>query len=269
MAQFQAALVQMAAGPDKETNLERAARLVRSAAAGGAALVVLPEVFSWRGPRAEEAGVAEAIPGPTTECCARLARELGLHLVAGSILEQGEPHGRAYNTSCLFAPDGRLVARYRKMHLFDVDLPGAVQVRESDMRAHGTAPVAVETAIGTIGLSICYDLRFPELYRHLARRGATILTVPSAFTAPTGRAHWEPLLRARAIENQAYVLAPNQYGPNPHGFEDYGHSMVIDPWGEIIARAGAGEEVLVATIDPEHLARIRRQMPCLAHIRLA
>jgi predicted amidohydrolase len=268
MAQFQAALVQMAAGPDKEANLERADRLVRAAAAGGAALVVLPEVFSWRGPRQDEAAAAEPVPGPTTELCSRLARELELYLVGGSILEQGGAQGKAYNTSCLFAPDGRLVACYRKIHLFDVDLPGAVQVRESDTRAHGATPVAVDTALGTFGLSICYDLRFPELYRHVVRRGATILTVPSAFTAPTGRAHWEPLLRARAIENQAYLLAPNQYGRNPHGFEDYGNSMVVDPWGEVIARAGVGEEVLRATIDPDQVARVRRQMPCLEHARL-
>jgi predicted amidohydrolase len=268
MTQFQAALVQMAAGADKVANLERAARLVRGAAAGGAALVVLPEVFNWRGPRRHEAAVAEPIPGPTTELCGQLARELRVHLVAGSILEQGGPQGKAYNTSCLFGPDGRLLACYRKMHLFDVDLSGAVQVRESDTRAHGAAPVAAETSIGTIGLSICYDLRFPELYRHVVRRGATILTVPSAFTAPTGRAHWEPLLRARAIENQAYLLAANQYGPNPHSVEDYGNSMVVDPWGRILARAGVEEEVVRATIDLDALARIRREMPCLEHIRL-
>jgi predicted amidohydrolase len=268
MAQFQAALVQMAAGSDKEANLERAARLVRDAAGGGAVLVVLPEVFSWRGPRRDEAAAAEPIPGPTTARVSRLAQELDLHLVAGSILERGGPHGKAYNTSCLFGPDGRLLALYRKIHLFDVDLPGAVQVRESDTRAHGDAPVVADTALGTLGLSICYDLRFPELYRHVVRLGAAILTVPSAFTAPTGRAHWEPLLRARAIENQAYVLAPNQYGPNPHGFEDYGNSMVVDPWGEIVARAGGSEEVLRATLDPDHLARVRRQMPCLEHTRL-
>jgi len=141
-------------------------------------------------------------------------------------------------------------------------------VRESDPRAHGDAPVAAATAIGTFGLSICYDLRFPELYRHVVRRGATMLTVPSAFTALTGRAHWEPLVRARAIENQAYLLAPNQYGLNPHGFEDYGNSMVVDPWGQVVARAGVGEEVLLATIDPDQVARVRRQMPCLDHARL-
>jgi predicted amidohydrolase len=268
MRRFQAAAAQMAATSDKAANLATAARLVREAAAGGAALVVLPEVFNWRGARREEAGAAEPIPGPTTEYCAALACELGVHLIAGSILECGGPAGKAYNTSCVFTPAGELIARYRKIHLFDVDLTGRVQVRESDTRVHGTEPVVVDTALAKIGLSICYDLRFPELYRRLVRADATVVTVPSAFTAPTGRAHWESLLRARAIENQVYVIAPNQFGCTPHGFDDYGHTMVIGPWGEVLACAPAGETLAWATIDLDQLAAVRREMPCLAHARL-
>jgi predicted amidohydrolase len=266
---FQAAAIQMAAGPDKAANLDRAARLVREAAAGGAALVVLPEVFAWRGPAREEPRAAEAIPGPTTERLAALARELAIHLVAGSILEAGAPGGKVYNTSCLFAPSGALVARYRKIHLFDVDLPERGRVRESDARAHGAAePVVAATALAPIGLSICYDLRFPELYRRLVRAGADVVAVPSAFTATTGRAHWEPLLRARAIENQLYVVAADQFGRNPHGFEDHGHSMIVGPWGEVLASAPDGEAVVRATIDLDYLGRVRRELPCLAHVRL-
>jgi predicted amidohydrolase len=268
MASFQAGAVQMAATGDKERNRAVAARLVRAAAAAGARLVVLPEVFGWRGPRNEEALEAETIPGPTTEGLARLARELGIHLVAGSLLERGGPGGRVYNTSCLLSPAGDIVARYRKIHLFDVDLPGRVQVRESDTRAPGTEVVVADTPFCPIGLSVCYDLRFPELYRRLARGGAALVTVPSAFTAPTGRAHWETLMRARAIENQLFVVAANQFGPNAHGFEDWGDSMVVDPWGEILARVRDGEGIAVARIDLERLATVRREMPCLAHARL-
>lgn len=268
MAPFQVGAVQLAATANKGDNLQLADRLVREAAGGGASLVVLPEVFNWRGPRRDEAAAAEWIPGPTTDRCASLARELRIHLVAGSILERGGPDDKAYNTSCLFSPTGQLVARYRKIHLFDIDLPGQVQVRESDTRAPGSDPVVAATQLGTVGLSICYDLRFPELYRALVRGGATIVTIPAAFTAPTGRAHWESLLRARAIENQVYVIAPNQFGSNPHGFEDYGNTMIVDPWGDILARARASEIIVRATIDLDHLAAVRREMPCLSHARL-
>jgi predicted amidohydrolase len=189
-------------------------------------------------------------------------------LVGGSFLERSASDGRSYNTSLLVDPAGTILAAYRKMHLFDVDLPGQVTVRESDGRVPGEDVVTAATALGTIGMSICYDLRFPELYRRLVRAGATLVTVPAAFTAYTGAAHWETLLRARAIENQVYVIAPNQTGTSPHGFPDYGHSMIVDPWGTVVARAGDGEAIVTAPIDAELLARIRREMPCLAHTRL-
>lgn len=268
MGVFQAAALQLAASSDKAANLAAAGRLVAAAAADGAALVVLPEVFSWRGPRGDEVSMAEPVPGPTTEYCGDLARQFRLYLVAGSILERSPVPGKVFNTSCVFSPEGRLIGQYRKIHLFDVDLPERVSVRESDTRTPGDEVVVVDTDLGTIGLSICYDLRFPELYRRLVQRGATIITVPAAFTAPTGKAHWEPLLRARAIENQAYVLAPNQYGRTPHGFSDYGHTMVIGPWGEVLGSAADGEAVVCASLDPDRVQTVRREMPCMTHARL-
>jgi deaminated glutathione amidase len=268
MERYLAAAVQMSSGADRAANLARAEALVREAAGRGARLVVLPEVFAWRGPRVEEAAVAEPIPGPTTERLAALAHELAIHLSAGSLLEKTPGEPRAYNTSCLFDPRGALVARYRKLHLFDVDLPGRVSVRESATRAPGDDVVAVPTALGTLGLSICYDLRFPELYRRLVRAGAEVLLVPSAFTFPTGAAHWEVLCRARATENQCYLVAPDQTGTSPHGFADYGESLIVDPWGRVLARASEGEGVITAEIDRAYLARVRRELPCLAHVRL-
>ena len=268
MEPYVAAAVQMSSGPDRSVNLARAAQLVRQAAERGARLVVLPEVFVWRGPRGQEREHAERIPGPTTATLGTLARELGIYLCAGSLLEAVSSEPRPFNTSCLFAPDGELVGCYRKLHLFDVDLPGRVTVCESDTRAPGSEVVVVPTEVGTLGLSVCYDLRFPELYRRLARAGAEILLVPSAFTFPTGAAHWEVLCRARAIENQSYVLAADQTGLSPNGVPDYGDSCIIDPWGRVLARAGDGDGVVTATIDLGYLARVRREMPCLAHMRL-
>jgi predicted amidohydrolase len=265
---YLAAAVQMSSGADRTANLARASALVREAAARGARLVVLPEVFAWRGPRGEEAQAGEPIPGPTTAALAALARELRVHLCAGSLLEAVPGEQRAYNTSCLFDPDGTLVARYRKIHLFDVELPGRVSVCESDTRARGGEVVVAPTALGALGLSICYDLRFPELYRALVRGGAEVLLVPSAFTFPTGAAHWEVLCRARAIESQCYLIAPDQTGTSPHGFADWGDSLIVDPWGRVLARAGDGEGVITAEIDLGYLVRVRRELPCLAHQRL-
>jgi predicted amidohydrolase len=267
MERYLAAAVQMSSGADRAANLARADALVRQAAAQGARLVVLPEVFAWRGPREGEAEVAEPIPGPTVIALGVLARELGIWLCAGSILERAPGESRAYNTSCLLDPRGELVARYRKLHLFDVELPGRVAVRESDTRAPGTEVVVAPTPFGTLGLSICYDLRFPELYRELVRAGAEILLLPSAFTFFTGAAHWEVLCRARAIENQCYLIAADQTGTSPHGFADWGDSCIVDPWGRIIARAGDGEGIVIAEIDPQTIVRIRRELPCLSHTR--
>jgi predicted amidohydrolase len=263
-----AAAVQMSSGSDKRANLDRAETLVRSAAKQGAGLVVLPEVFGWRGPRGTEGEFAEPIPGPTSGRLGALARELRIHLQPGSITEAIPGERRCYNTALLFAPNGELVARYRKIHLFDVEIPGQVTAKESEARAPGRETVAVSTAIGSIGLSVCYDLRFPELYRRLVRAGAEILCIPSAFTFPTGAAHWEPLVRARAIENQCYVIAPDQCGTSPNGYRDYGGSMIVDPWGAVVARASEGESIILAEIRLDYLRKVRKELPCLTHMRL-
>jgi predicted amidohydrolase len=263
-----AAVIQMTTTSDKAANLEKAEGLIRLAAARGARLVALPEVFNWRGKRAEEAAAAESLEGPTLTLMGGLARELEINLLAGSITEHVPNQSRRYNTSVLFGPDGARLAVYRKIHLFDVDLPGRVTIKESDAKIPGEEVVTASTRLGTIGLSICYDLRFPELYRQLAFAGARILMIPSAFTFPTGEAHWDTLIRARAIEDQCYVLAPAQFGPNVHGFNDYGNSMIVDPWGRVLARASDQEGVVIAPLDMEYLERVRRELPSLAHARL-
>ena len=267
MRSYLAAAVQMTASSSKEENLAKAETFVHLAAERGAAFIVLPEVFSWRGQRSEEPAQLEPIPGPTSERFAALARSLDIHLLAGSFLEQTTEE-RAYNTSLLFSPAGEILAQYRKIHLFDIDIPGQVSMKESDTKKPGQEVITSKTALGTVGLSVCYDLRFPELYRQLADNGAELICVPAAFTFPTGAAHWEPLLRARAIENQAYLIAPNQIGKNVHGFADYGNSMIIDPWGKIVARAPDKECFIMAEIDRDYLEKVRRELPCLAHRRL-
>ncbi len=265
---YTAAAIQMAAGSDRSANLERAERMVREAAVRGAALVALPETFNWRGARSEEPGAAESLDGASLSLMARLAGELGLHIVAGSITERAAGQPKNYNTSVLLGPHGARMAVYRKIHLFDADLAGRVTARESDAMLNGAETVCVGTPLGAIGLSICYDVRFPELYRRLVFDGAKIITVPSCFTFPTGEAHWEPLLRARAIENQVYVIAPAQFGPNVHGFSDYGNSMIVDPWGRVIGRASDRECIVTASLDLNYLDRVRHEMPVLAHVRL-
>jgi len=265
---YLAAAIQMAAGPDKAANLERAERLIRLAATRGANLVALPEVFNWRGKRAEEHNAAETLEGETVTRMAGLARDLRLHLLAGSITERAQGHPQNYNTSTLFGPDGSLLAVYRKIHLFDVDLPGRVTIKESDAKLPGSQIVSASTAVGKIGMTVCYDIRFPELYRELVFGGAQVIVVPSAFTFPTGEAHWETLIRARAIENQVYIVAPAQFGPNVHGFSDYGNSMIVDPWGRVLARAADQEGVVVAPIDLDYQERVRRELPSLRHARL-
>jgi predicted amidohydrolase len=262
------AAAQMTSAADKAANLEAATRLVRRAAGLGARLVGLPENFSWMGPEPERASAAESLEGPTLARMASLARELSVTLLAGSVLETGAPGGRLYNTSVLFGPTGERLAVYRKMHLFDVEVGDGATYRESAAVAPGTEVVSAETEAGRLGLSVCYDLRFPELYRELARQGATLLAVPAAFTLMTGKDHWEVLLRARAIENQAYVLAPAQQGRHSESRMTWGHAMVVDPWGLVTARASEGEGLALAPVDPALTARIRRNLPCLDHRRL-
>jgi predicted amidohydrolase len=265
---FLASAVQMLASDDKTANLKEAQRWIRHAAVQGARVVVLPEVFIWRGNKKFEREFAEPIPGPTSTAMAELARELGIYLLAGSILEATSASDKAYNTSLLFDPAGALLASYRKIHLFDVDLANGVSLRESETRAHGGDIVVAQTEFGTMGLSVCYDLRFPELYRGHADQGADLIFVPSAFTAFTGQAHWEALLRARAIENQVYVIAADQFGKSAKSFECHGHSMIVDPWGKILAELADGPGVIAAEIDLEYLAKVRAELPALKHRKL-
>ena len=265
---FLAAAVQMLASDDKAANLKEAKHWVRHAAAEGARVVALPEVFIWRGSKKLERKYAEPIPGPSSTAMAELASELGIYLLAGSILEEIPGSEKAYNTSLLFDPAGKVLASYRKIHLFDVDLANGVSLRESETRAHGEAMAVIKTDLCSMGLSVCYDLRFPELYRGLAGRGAELIFVPSAFTAYTGEAHWETLLRSRAIENQVYIIAPDQFGKSARSFETHGHSIIVDPWGQVIAEVPDGPGVITAEIDLAYLANVRAELPALKHRRL-
>jgi deaminated glutathione amidase len=259
------AAVQLNSSDEKPRNIEAAERLVREAAADGAELVALPE--KWNLLAAGEALLAGAEPldGPSLVAARGWARELGVHLLAGSISEAtGE---RVFNTSVLIGPDGSDLAVYRKIHMFDVDV-GGVAYRESEHERAGGEIVSAEVeGLGGVGLSVCYDLRFPELYRILAVRGARLLAVPSAFTEATGRDHWEPLLRARAIESQAFVLAPDQVGEAPPHFSSHGHSSIVDPWGRVLAVAGAGETFVAADLDLAEQERVREALPSLANRR--
>ena len=262
---FLAAAVQMLATSDKEANLLEAEGWIRRAHAEGAQLVVLPEVFNWRGRGRDTAANAEPVPGPSTDRMNALAAELGLYLLPGSILESSGSDGRAYNTSVLISPDTGIIAKYRKIHLFDVDIEGEDPIRESEYRRPGEAVVVADTPLCPMGLSVCYDLRFPELYRRLTAAGAQVIFVPSVFTVPTGRAHWETLVRARAIENQVYIVAPDQTGRHPASMDAYGHSMIVDPWGKVIAQAGTEPGLLLANIDLGYLEDVRRRLPALEH----
>lgn len=263
------AAVQLNATPDLERNLERADRFTRAAAADGAELVVLPEKWSALGRGEALVAGAQPLDGPAITWARGVARELGIELVAGSISERVADHERLGNTSVHIGPDGEIRATYRKVHMFDVVVEGAVY-RESEHEEPGTELVVSTTSDGVeLGLSICYDLRFPELYRILAVRGARIFTVPAAFTVPTTRDHWEVLLRARAIEDQAFVVAANQIGEHEPGLRSGGRSMIVDPWGLVLALAPDGEGHIVADLDLEAQARIRRDLPALANRRPA
>jgi len=265
------AVCQMNAGRDDlDGNVATAERLLHEAAAGGADLAALPEVFTFYGSASRAAELAQPVPGPITERLATIARDHGMWVLGGSIAERSDAH--VFNTSTLFDREGELVASYRKIHLFDVDIPGQPPLRESNLFTGGEQLVTRQTDFGRVGLSICYDLRFPELYRGLAALGAELLTIPSAFTAVTGEAHWEVLLRARAIEDQCVVIAPAQWGswgPPEDGRRTYGNSMVVDAWGRVLARAGdEGDGVTFAEVDTDEIRRVRRSLPALSHRRL-
>jgi predicted amidohydrolase len=260
------AAVQLTATADQDRNLETADRLVRAAAADGARLVVLPEKWSVLGTADDLRAGAQPLDGPALSWARAAARELEIDLLAGSIAERRDA-ARNANTSVHIAPDGRDRAVYRKLHMFDV-VVGGRDYRESDTEAPGDAIVASTLADGVgLGLTICYDLRFPELYRRLAVGGAQIMAVPAAFTEPTTRDHWEVLLRARAIENQCFMVAANQVGRHAPGLRSGGRSMIVDPWGLVLAQASDAETHIVADLDLARLAEIRRDLPSLANRR--
>lgn len=261
MATHLVAAVQMCSGPDKPANLAAAIELITCAARRGAALIVLPELFTSLGDPVRMVAAAEPIPGPTVDLLSQVAREHQVTLVAGSLAECAPEPGKIYNTSTLLSPDGQILATYRKIHLFHIDLPGRVQFREADLMLPGKEVTVTRTAVGRIGQAICFDLRFPELFRQLADQGAELLAVPSAFTASTGPDHWEILLRARAIENQVYVIGANQFGCHGPQMESYGRSMIVDPWGLVLATARDGAGVVLAEVDDAVLQRVRARLP--------
>ncbi len=261
------AVVQLNAGEDKQANVDRAEAIVVAAARAGAQVVALPEFFTYLGPDDRYADVAEPVPGPTTERCMRIAREHSIHIVAGSIPERDADTGSLFNTSVLIDTEGTIAAKYRKIHLFDVVI-GDVSEQESRFLTAGEEVVTGEIDGRRVGLSVCYDLRFPELYRRLAARGAEVLFLPAAFTTFTGKDHWEILVRARAIENQCFVVAANQFGPHVGG-SSYGRSMIVDPWGIPLAIAPDGDSFALARLQFAQLREIRERLPALANRRLS
>jgi predicted amidohydrolase len=261
---LRAAAIQLNSTDEKSRNLEAAESLVRAAAAEGAELVALPEKWNLLAGGSELREGAEPLDGPSLGAAREWAAALGIHLLAGSISEAaGE---KAFNTSVLIGPDGSDLAVYRKIHMFDVDV-GGVSYRESEHEEPGSEIVTAGAGELTVGLTVCYDLRFPELFRILAVRGARLIAVPSAFTSTTGRDHWEVLLRARAIENQVFVLAPNQSGTAPPHFDSFGHSSIVDPWGKVVATAPEGECFVAADLDLASQEEVRESLPSLANRR--
>jgi len=263
---MRAAVVQMNSSADVAGNLDAAERFVRRAAADGAELIVLPEKWNLLGPGDVIHAGAEALDGLSLSAVGTWARELGVWVLAGSIAERASDGGKPYNTSVLVSPEGEIGATYRKLHMFDVDV-GDVAYRESESERAGDDVTVATAADLNLGMTICYDLRFPELYRILALRSADAFAIPSAFTAVTGRAHWDVLVRARAIENAVFVLAANQFGQAPPHYDSFGHSCIVGPWGEVLAMVEEGEGHACAELDLGELARVRASVPALANRR--
>lgn len=263
--------IQMNSGASVAENLQRTDELLGRAAANRCQLAVLPENFALMAERAEEKALHAEQPGhgPIQEFLAEASRRHSLWIVAGSMPLVSPEAGRVYGGCPVFDAHGHAQACYRKIHLFDVKLPDRDEsYQESFSMYPGDEPVAVTTPIGRVGLTICYDLRFPELFRRLVDDGASVFTVPAAFTTVTGEAHWHTLLRARAIENLAYVIAPGQYGTHPDGRSTFGHTLICDPWGRILAEQADGDGVVVADIDPDLPATMRKQFPALENRRI-
>jgi deaminated glutathione amidase len=269
-AELDLAVIQLSSRDDVAHNLEACERLVAAAAGRGARVVVLPENFAYFGPESGRRAHAER-PGdpaaPIQSALARMARAGACYLVAGGMPFASTDAARPHNAAPVFGPDGALLETYRKIHLFDVDLADGTTLRESASTLAGDEPCVVNLAGFEFGLSICYDLRFPELYRKLVRAGAEVLLVPAAFTLHTGKDHWHVLLRARAIEDQCYVAAAAQWGAHPHGRQTYGHSLIADPWGTVVAECSDGVGFTMATLSRSKIQSVRRSLPCLTHSR--
>jgi predicted amidohydrolase len=268
LSSYLAAAVQMTSTADRKRNLDTALRLVNEAADLGAKLVGLPENFAFMGRDEERIAGAETIDGPTVSALRDVARRRGIFVLAGSIAEKVDAPGKTANTSVLIGDSGELLAAYRKIHLFDVAIPDGARYAESETVVPGDRVVVAATTLGRIGLTVCYDLRFPELYRRLSQEGADLVCIPAAFTLYTGKDHWEVLVRARAIENLAYVLAPAQVGRHSANRLTYGNAMIVDPWGVVLARCPEGEGVCVAQVRQDRIAAVRREIPALGHRKL-
>lgn len=266
---YKAAVIQMNSQTDVDANLEQAHEFIKQAAEGGAEVVGLPEYFSFLGGLSMQMKKVKKIEEKTSSFLLNTAQEFGIYLMGGSYPVPAE-NGKSYNHSSLIDPDGKILSSYDKIHLFDADLSGDKSYRESDFLKSGPAKTVLsgDNTIGRWGLSICYDMRFPELYRRLTMQGAQILSIPSAFTHTTGQAHWRPLLRARAIENTSYVFAPAQTGQHGPDRRTWGHSLIIDPWGEVIIDAGTEPGIAMAEINPAKLTEVRKSIPSLKHRRL-
>ena len=267
VAGLNVAVVQMNSKADKQENIVDALTLVDRAAATGARLVALPEVWPYLGPEDANREHAEKVPGPITDLLAERARRHGIYIHGGSIYETRPGDPGMYNTAVVIDPQGEIIARYSKIHMFDVVLDGGDEYRESLTVTPGNEIVVTEIDDIPVGLAICYDLRFPELFRILALKGAQAVILPAAFTLMTGKDHWETLIRARAIENEIYMVAPAQWGTYQPGKWCYGRSMVVDPWGTVIATAPDGVGIAQATLEPSRVASVRRQIPSLANRR--
>ncbi len=265
------AVIQLNSQNDLAKNLERVTELCGRAADMGAELVALPENFAFIGESDDDKrAIADDLAGdgPIVKTVQTIARERNVFVLAGGMPEKSEDADKPFNTSALVAPNGVIVARYRKIHLFDVDLPDGTTLRESNACRPGDEPVVAEVRGKKLGMTICYDVRFPELYRKLADQGAHIITIPAAFTLTTGKDHWLTLLRARAIEDQVFVIAPAQHGKHPRGRQTYGKSAIIDPWGDVLAQCGEGEGIAITTLDFAYQDRVRAALPALQHRRL-
>ncbi len=272
MSNLKIAAIQMSSSSNKEKNLKQAKKLIELAVKKKADFIALPEVFNYRGNLMEAVKFAENIPGYSTNFISLLAKQYKVWILIGSMLEtvgaSRDLPSKPFNTSVLINPNGKIVSKYRKMHLFDIKLKGK-EILESSRNQAGKNPKLVKVENVKVGLSICYDLRFPELYRYYSKNGAEIICVPSSFTKHTGEAHWHTLIKARAIENLAYVIAPNQAGTGSGGIKTYGHSLIVDPWGKILAEASADkEEVIFAEINLDYLEKIRKNLPALEHRKL-